>query len=94
MTTDSNSTVDQKIDEITEGVYRWTVETVNDSINASPEGLKQPILGTGIAPILTPSEAREQIKKLFIEARIEELKTYEGFLESATRRIAELEIEQ
>jgi hypothetical protein len=56
----------ERADAIIEGIYRWTVDT----INAGP--LKdRPLLGTGSAPLLTPSKAKQAILQLLAQAREE-----------------------
>ncbi len=57
-------TEEQRINQITEGLYRWTIDTVNTAIKdaATHGGLKQPILGTGRAPLLAPPKAKKAIQ--------------------------------
>lgn len=55
------ATTDGELDTIAEGLYRWTIDCVNQSIELSPDGLQQPILGTGKAPLLSPSETKEAL---------------------------------
>lgn len=51
-----------KLDEILEGQYRWTVRAVTDYNEMKP------ILGTGTAEPLSPSEATKAIQSLVAEA--------------------------
>lgn len=46
-------------EKIVEGLYRWTVEACNDAVKSFGGQL---ITGTGSAPLLKPSEAREAIE--------------------------------
>lgn len=68
----TDNTLDKEIDEIHEGIYRWTIDCINMSIEVAAkkgEGLKQPILGTGKAPLLNPDQARAKLKSLILKDR-------------------------
>jgi len=94
MTKNKPSRLQGELDEILEGQYRWMIETVNNAIKYSDDGLKRPILGTGTAPLLTPSEAKSAltryIKRELIRGRIEEIKTL--FYIWGTKNLTEREL--
>lgn len=62
MTTQNSAMGDKEREQIIEGVYRWAIDAVNQAIEESEDGLKQPFLVTGKAPLLAPSEAVEKLK--------------------------------
>lgn len=74
MTSDPNQT---QVDEILEGYYRWCMETVASSLKI------EPILGTGEATPLAPSEAKAAIQALLVKERIDELEKVGQFVDSA-----------